>query len=172
MVGPDTVCPDCKGECTEFSPDPKPDGFILYTGTREWIEEQKKLDAKFGQDRSPSPAVVHCGKGMCRGGRECSCPCAGCNPTPPANRMDAPDAPRCACGKPSTVESGWCGTGCEAVDRWAKGGILEFTKEEEALLSFAAPNLLSVLMREPPKEIEETRRRARQELSILLRRPR
>jgi|WetSurMetagenome_2_1015567.scaffolds.fasta_scaffold68242_3 hypothetical protein len=60
----------------------------------------------------------------------------------------------------------------EAVDRWAKGGILEFTKEEEALLSFAAPNLLSVLMREPPKEIEETRRRARQELSILLRRPR
>lgn len=28
------------------------------------------------------------------------------------NQMDAPGGPRCACGRPSTHESGWCGT-CE-----------------------------------------------------------
>jgi hypothetical protein len=27
----------------------------------------------------------------------------------PGNRMDAPGGPECACGKPSTYESGWCG---------------------------------------------------------------
>lgn len=27
----------------------------------------------------------------------------------PANRMDAPDGPQCACGKPSRHQSGWCG---------------------------------------------------------------
>jgi hypothetical protein len=28
------------------------------------------------------------------------------------NRMDAPGAPECACGRPSACESGWCGTIC------------------------------------------------------------
>jgi hypothetical protein len=26
------------------------------------------------------------------------------------NKMDAPNGPECACGKPSRWESGWCGT--------------------------------------------------------------
>lgn len=30
----------------------------------------------------------------------------------PAARMDAPNGPECACGRPSMHESGWCGTQC------------------------------------------------------------
>jgi hypothetical protein len=46
---------------------------------------------------------------------------------------------------------------------------LDLSADERIELSFSSPNLLCVLEREPPAEVEETRLRAREEAAHLLR---
>lgn len=54
---------------------------------------------------------------------------AGQEPSPKPHVMDATDGPVCACGKPSTHESGWCGGPCSV---WNGAQVVEQADRAEA----------------------------------------
>lgn len=61
-------------------------------------------------------------------------------------------------------------SGLEGPKKTHPTNVDDLTSDEQVALSYIAPNLACVIEREPPKEIEETRRLAREELAWIMRR--